>query len=272
VTAAVRVRTPSPVQDSKVYVAVISAGRAGNVPKMEAHLEGVPHQWVVPQGQEDDYRAMGAADVWGTFSKQDTHQRNAALDIAGPLRYCIQTDDDLKRLEFVMPGGKPMEITFASAIEALITACELNDAYYAGIAPTNNAYFTRNLYNLNGFIRSALTAYRPGSALRYDHQFPLKGDYDLTCQHLRKFGRVARVDGLLGTFAFGQGAGGCVDYRTPQLEDLVIERLMAKWPGKFKPNPKRPGEVRFRWTKDDVDDSVKPEKNSRVATGQMEMW
>jgi hypothetical protein len=228
VTAAVRVRTPSPVQDSKVYVAVISAGRAGNVPKMEAHLEGVPHQWVVPQGQEDDYRAMGAADVWGTFSK--------------------------------------------SAIEALITACELNDAYYAGIAPTNNAYFTRNLYNLNGFIRSALTAYRPGSALRYDHQFPLKGDYDLTCQHLRKFGRVARVDGLLGTFAFGQGAGGCVDYRTPQLEDLVIERLMAKWPGKFKPNPKRPGEVRFRWTKDDVDDSVKPEKNSRVATGQMEMW
>ena len=271
-TAAVEVRTPTAVQASKVYVAVISAGRAQNVQMMEEHLVGVPHQWVVPTGQQDDYRYAGAEDVAHCSSTQDTHQRNYALDIAGPLRYCIQIDDDLKKLEFVMPGGKPTVISVAMAIEQLIKACELNDAYYAGISPTTNAGWVSNLYNLRGFIRSALTCYRPGSGLRYDHQFPLKGDYDLTCQHLAKYGRVARVDGLLGHFAFNQGSGGCVDYRTPELEQTVIERLMAKWPQAISPNKQRPGEVLLRWKGTDVDEPQPKAQNTGAAAGQMELW
>lgn len=253
------------------YVAVISARRSHNVPLMEAHLTGVPHQWVVPIEDVEDYRYAGAPDVWGVKSTQDTHQRNAALDVAGPLRYCVQIDDDLKKIEFVMPGGKPVEITLGAAIETLIKACEMNGAYYSGVAPTNNAYFTRNLFNLTGFIRSALTAYRPGSGLRYDHQFPLKGDYDLTCQHLAKYGRVARVDGLLASFAFGQGSGGCVDYRTDDLEKEVVAKLMAKWPLAIKPNPKKDTEVRLRWP-GGVDEATQSEKNVPVDTAQMEMF
>ncbi len=229
------------------YVAVISSGRPQNVPLMEDHLQGVPHQWVVPAGQEQDYRVMGGAeDVTGVASTQDTHQRNHALRIAGQ-RYCVQIDDDLKRLQFVSPGQRPRPISMAEAIDLLIKACELNDAWYSGVAPTDNAYFTRSMFNLSGFIRSALTCYRPNSGLFYDDQFPLKGDYDLTCQHLAKYGRVARVDSLLGSFAYGQGDGGCVAYRTPELEQQVIEKLMAKWPDAIKPNPKRPGEVSLRW-------------------------
>lgn len=253
-----------------MLVAIISAGRPQNVPLMERHLQGVPHVWVVPEGQQDDYRYAGAQEVAQTFSTQDTHQRNYALDIAG-YRYCIQTDDDLKRLQFVMPGGKPSPISMSDAIEVLVEACKVNDAFYAGIAPTDNAYFTRQMFNLSGFIRSALTCYRPGSGLRYDHQFPLKGDYDLTLQHLSKYGRVARVDSLLGSFAYGQGSGGCVAYRTPELEQTVIERLMAKWPENITPNPKRPGEVRLRWRDRDDGDTVKPNETP-VAEGQMQLW
>lgn len=229
------------------YVAVISAGRPQNVPLMEGHLEGIPHQWVVPAGQEGDYEYAGAPSVTGVHSTQDTHQRNHALRIAGPLRYCIQIDDDLRALHFVIPSQAKRPCTMQEAIDLLIKACEVNDAYYAGVAPTDNAYFTRSMFNLSGFIRSALTAYRPGSGLFYDDQFPLKGDYDLTLQHLTKFGKVARVDSLLASFRYGQGSGGCVAYRTPALEQEVIEKLMAKWPDNINPNPKRPGEVRLRW-------------------------
>lgn len=263
------------------YVAVISAGRPQNVPLMEGHLTGVPHTWIVPDGQEEDYRYAGAERVVRTTSTQDTHQRNFALMATGEIkendRYCIQTDDDLKRIQFVTPGGKPTPITMKDAIDLLIRACELNDAFYAGVAPTDNAYFTRQMFNLSGFIRSALTAYRPGSGLRYDNQFPLKGDYDLTLQHLTKFGRVARVDSLLASFAYGQGSGGCVAYRTPELEQEVIQRLMAKWPDNIRPNPKRPGEVRLRWRGQTeaptVDSGPEPEQNAgQPASGELFSW
>lgn len=240
------------------FVAVISAGRPQNVPAMEAFLEKVPHSWVVPTGQEEDYEYAGAYDVMHTRSTQDTHQRNFALDVAGS-RYCVQLDDDLRKLRFTTPAssaGQEVEpLTVADAILLMRTMLESTDAYYAGIAPTDNAYFTRTAVSPIGFIRSAFTVYRPGSGLRYDHQFPLKGDYDLTCQHLKKYGRVARVDGILGSFRFGQGSGGCVDYRTPELEAEVCRRLMAKWPGVISLNSKRPGEVLLRW-KEQLADEV----------------
>lgn len=238
------------------FVAVISAGRPQNVPAMLGHLDGLPHTWIVPSGQEQDYRYAGAPDVWGTASTQDTHQRNAALDIAGP-RICVQLDDDLKKLRFVpVPGEKgTATLRIDDAITIMVEALESSDAFYAGVAPTDNAYFTRNEVNPTGFIRSAFTVYRPDSGLRYDHQFPLKGDYDLTCQHLAKYGRVARCDNILASFAYGQGSGGCVAYRTPEMERDVIEKLMAKWPGVITPNPKREGEVRLRWKEPDLSEA-----------------
>ena len=233
------------VAKTQPFVTIISAGRPQNVALMDAQVD-VPHVWVVPHDQIEDYRYAGAEDVIGTASTQDTHQRNYALDVAG-YRYCVQLDDDLKKMRYVVPGEDAVPITISQAIGMMIWALEENDAYYAGVAPTDNAYFTRVAVNTRGFIRSAFTVYRPGSGLRYDHQFPLKGDYDLTCQHLAKYGRVARVDGLLASFAYGQGSGGCVAYRTPQLEQDVIRKLMAKWPGVITPNPKRENEVRLRW-------------------------
>jgi hypothetical protein len=227
------------------FVAIISAGRPQNVPAMDA-LVDLPHVWIVPQGQAEDYRYAGADKVMETPSTQDTHQRNFALDVAGS-RWCVQMDDDLQKLRYCVPGEKGQPITVSLAIGMMVAAAEDLGAFYAGIAPTDNAYFTRTAFNTTGFIRSAFTVYRPGSQLRYDHQFPLKGDYDLTCQHLAKYGRVARVDGLLGSFKFGQGSGGCVAYRTPVLEEMVIGKLMAKWPGIITPNTKRPGEVLLRW-------------------------
>jgi len=227
------------------FVAIISAGRPQNVPAMDA-LVDVPHSWIVPKGQESDYLYAGAEKVWGTPSTQDTHQRNAALDVAGS-RWCVQLDDDLKKLRYCVPGEKGEPIAISTAIAMMMQMCVETDAYYAGIAPTDNAYFTRTAVNTTGFIRSAFTVYRPGSGLRYDHQFPVKGDYDLTCQHLQKYGRVCRVDGLLGSFAYEQGSGGCVAYRTSEMEQDVIQKLMAKWPGVITPNPKRENEVRLRW-------------------------
>ena len=227
------------------FVAIISAGRPQNVPLMDAQVD-VPHTWVVPHDQIEDYRYAGAENVIGTASKQDTHQRNYALDVAGQ-RFCVQLDDDLKKLRYVVPGGQPEPIKISTAIGMMMSMMLEVNAFYAGVAPTDNAYFTRVAVNTNGFIRSAFTVYRPNSGLRYDHQFPLKGDYDLTCQHLAKYGRVCRVDGLLASFAYGQGSGGCVSYRTPQMERDVIAKLMAKWPGIIQPSPRGDTEVRLRW-------------------------
>ena len=75
----------------------------------------------------------------------------------------------------------------------------------------------------------------------------LKEDYDYTCQHLARYGLVARCDLILAEFAHRSNAGGAVAYRTGERERDMIRHLMKKWPGKFRMNPKRANEVIMRW-------------------------
>lgn len=238
-----------------VLVTVISARRPQNVPAMEAHLEGLDHVWFVPEGQGGDYEyaldAIGApVAIVEIESTQDTHQRNAALDWAERLgKWCVQIDDDLKRLRRTTPGFQSdrYDLTVSEAIESLVDGIWRAEAHYGGLAATDNAGFAQRTITTTSFVRSAFMAVRPGSGLRFDDQFRLKGDYDYTLQHLQKYGRVARLDTLLPTFDFGQGSGGCVDYRTDEVEQEAIERLRRKWPQNISRRTDKPNEVRLVW-------------------------
>jgi hypothetical protein len=244
------------VEGQPVRVYVISSRRAQNVPNMEQHLAGVPHLWVVKPGEKADYLYTGAENVVEAGGEPYTWQRNFAIRSTPIGAYCVQIDDDLRKLSWVFPGQNPIRISVGHAIAQLVHACEGLDAYYAGVAPTTNAYFTHDTYHLTGFIRSAFIALRPGHGTQFDNQFPLKADYDMTLQHLRKFGKVARVDSLLADFAYNAGSGGCVDYRTPELMAEVNRRLIEKWPGRIIENAKRPGEILMKWKPEPTSEPV----------------
>lgn len=244
-----------------VHLAVVSSGRSPNVPAMQAHLTELAPTWYVPEGQGGDYRYCGAAEVvevaWpqqgdqlGVPTTPQAWQRNAALD-AGFARGAtvVMTDDDLARFEGCHGNATNARwpLPAVEAVQLLADHLASSGAYLAGIAPTTNALFARRAHTVDGFVRANLTAQRP-NPLRYDPALPLKGDYDLTLQHLATYGSVHRCDHLLGHYRQRQLTtwGGC-DYRTPELMAACCGYLLAKWPDVVVPHATRPGEVTLRW-------------------------
>ena len=223
------------------YVAVISAHRSDNVEHMTEMIGEAT--WHVPQEEMTDYLRAGASAVGNGAKNCMPCARNPAL------RYCfennvmaIQFDDDLKKCEIVDLGGNKQRVTGTEIIEQMVTRLDRSDYKLAGVAPTPNAYFTNKRSSTNLFVIGSAIAIKP-CGLLFDERFKLKSDYDYTMQHITNFGGVLRCDDLLLTFEHYSNDGGCEAYRNDEINGAMVDLLMEKWPGWFRLNPRRPGEV-----------------------------
>jgi len=234
-------------EDLGVYLTIISSGRALNVRKM-IELVGQA-TWYVGAGESDEYRINGARHVFEGGGLIES--RNMALDHAGQNDYiCVQLSDDLTRLRLWRgKEEKPEPIDFKKALATVLKAMQRTGfietrppVYLGGAAVTDNAFFSSGGIKNEGFILGDFMVIRP-SKIRFDSNLRLKEDYDFTLQHLQKFGKVARVESILPSFAHRKNKGGAVAYRTSALEKEAIAYLMKKWPGKLRMNPKRADEV-----------------------------
>lgn len=225
-----------------LHVGVVSAGRSPRVPDMTVHLAPLAPTWYVPVGQGAEYRRCGArqvVEVAGNLSDQ----RNAVLEAAfAEGRWAVEVNDDF--VKAIWRDRTPASL--AEGIGSIVAAMVKVDAHFGGAASTPNPYFARQDLSLAHFILAQLMVFRP-NPLRFDTRMRLKEDYDMTLQHLDYYGLVARVDRFLPTFRHNERKGGCGPYRTPEEEDRHVAMLLAKWPGKVVPNPRRPHEVLIRW-------------------------
>jgi hypothetical protein len=213
---------------------------------MNSFLESAPGpvRWYVDHGEGTDYRAAGAVDVIEAGGL--IQARNLALgDAFGENRACVQVSDDLRRLRrhSAIGGGAA---GLGEVIEAMSAACAETGATLAGLPPTDNEFYTpadpRHRHGV--FIVGDLIHVAP-SPQRFDRQLRLKEDYDFTLQHRDAAGAV-RVQTYLASFAHRDNRGGAVSYRTMEAEAEAIGYLMHKWPGEFRLNPRRPGEILMR--------------------------
>merc|ERR1711957_142337 len=78
----------------------------------------------------------------------------------------------------------------------------------------------------------------------------LKEDYDFTCSHLQAHGSVLRLNRMtLRVKHYANSGGACSNRDTKGAEEQRnIAILQKKWPGAFRLNPKRKGEVILRWS------------------------
>lgn len=229
------------------YVAVISAGRPQNVERMQAMLRPHLAHWFVGAGDRVAYLSAGADYVEAEGGLVEC--RNLALDAAFAVdRPCAQVSDDLKRLGHTDDGRTVKPITAAYALDVMLAALHASHgAHLAGVAPTDNrlSYSPTRPVSARHFCVGDLLLVLP-THLRFDPALRLKEDYDYTCQHVREHGAVARVNGILASFAHYTNAGGAVAIRNAEREQEVIAYLKAKWPGWFRDNPKRVNEVLLR--------------------------
>lgn len=218
------------------HIAIISSGRPGNVERMTGHLgrlSGI-ETWYVGDGEAPDYHYAGAVNVVeaGLLSQS----RNAALERAFSMNMvCVQLDDDLTAVDWCIDGVTKHRITLERAI-GLVVAGLGNGAYFAGAGATDNAFFMPKkdgqpvTLSEQVLIVSSFSAHAP-HPIRFDENLRLKEDFDMTIEHLKRYGKVARVNTVLAGWQHRTNLGGAVQYRTTAGEQLAIAYLEGKHPG-----------------------------------------
>jgi len=228
----------------KLCYAVISSGRAHNVPLMQKFLpENVA--WFVGKGERDYYELEGATRVIESGGLM--RARNDAIGSAQEQgAWSVQLSDDLYKLENA-DSAEPL--TVRGAAKTIVAAAVTHGSHYAGVAPTSNKFFynPKRPVSEHLFIVGDFIAISPETHLRFDEALRLKEDYDYTLQHLREYGRVCRCNFILASFRHRSNKGGAVRYRTTETEQETIAYLKNKWGDLIIDNAKRPNEILMKW-------------------------
>ena len=87
-------------------------------------------------------------------------------------------------------------------------------------------------FNTNQYIGGPFQAFLKND-IRYDERLSLKEDYDMTLQHLRKYGGVLRFNQYHYMCRQAEQSGGCANYRNMEEEKRQFELLQKKWGSKI---------------------------------------
>jgi len=189
----------------------------------------------VPEQEVEDYAARFPSVV-GVPVHGITKTRNWILDNTKE-RYVVFIDDDVVTHGYIQLNDTDVsrlgltEEEWLSVWFRLFEVCEDIGYPVWGVA-TDGA--PRSVYPYRPFLwRSYVTASCMGiinDKLRFDEAFQVKEDYELCLRCMRDFGGV-----VAARFAYWQNEhwaldGGCKDYRTQEMEEDAIQRLIAMYP------------------------------------------
>lgn len=79
------------------------------------------------------------------------------------------------------------------------------------------------------FIGAPFSAHLKESEIRFDEELPLKEDYDITLQHIQKYGGLLRINFAHYEVKQSEQEGGCASYRNLEFEKSQFYDLQTKW-------------------------------------------
>ena len=79
------------------------------------------------------------------------------------------------------------------------------------------------------YIGSPFSGHLKESEIRYDEDLPLKEDYDMTLQHMKKYGGALRFNFAHYDVKQAEQEGGCSAYRNLDYEKKQFFSLQKKW-------------------------------------------
>ena len=221
----------------------VSKGRSRNVERMIGFF-GEDLIFVVPDSEKQAYLDAGAKNIVCPDREGLCNARNCALSHAfWNERACCQTDDDLKAVK----DHRGNSVDPKKAVEELSRIMGDTNFSLGGFPPTDNPFYAKS-DSTRGFIVASIMLCFP-TDLRFDTCLRTKEDYDLSLQHIKKYGGVYRLAKYLWTYEHYTNEGGVVADRTLGIEHDSIKKLREKWGSIIQMNPKRPGEIRLSFKK-----------------------
>lgn len=219
-----------------MLVAIPSKGRAGKV-KSQWYITSA--SVFVPGLEVEAYEKTGAVNVVGVpmSVRGITATRNWILDNTGDERV-VFIDDDLKTAgwnELLSHYAKKRSLTEQEMVGEWVKLFEVAEGLDYRIWGLSTVSATRSIYPYRPFIfHTYVTASCMGiinRGLRFDESFPVKEDYELCLRCIKEDGGVVGARYLYWENEHWAGEGGCRDYRTQEMEEDAIKRLMRMYPG-----------------------------------------
>jgi hypothetical protein len=229
-----------------MIVAIPSKGRPLRVKSQKV----IPSAYVfVPEQEEKAYRQGGVQNLVSvpTEARGITNTRNWILDWALQKeggRRVVMIDDDVKAQgwkELLYSSAKDRPLNETQWIEEWGKLFDLTEDMgfrIWGVA-TQNA--PRSVYPWKPFLeRSYVTGSCMGilnptsNPIRFDPEFPVKEDYEICLRCIKEDGGVVAARHLYWVNSHWIDPGGCVEYRTQDLEEECIRKLRRKYPGMIR--------------------------------------
>ena len=95
--------------------------------------------------------------------------------------------------------------------------------------PDKGAYKEYMPFGFTKYIGGPFQAHLKDSPIRYDEQLSLKEDYDMTLQHIYKYGGCLRTNYAHYNVKQAEQVGGCATYRNLDEEKRQFKLLQEKW-------------------------------------------
>lgn len=235
-----------------VWVGVLSHSRAANAHPDSIHskIYGPVTWYVNPPDQYDDYVRMGAPRIQLATGMMDARNRILMDGFTRGLPV-LEMNDDVTRIVKAIekPESTPelrrytrVVCTLADLVQDVYQEMVRHDLYMGGPACTSNllGYNIDRPTSFTSFIEADIMLFRPNE-LFFDEMAALKEDYDLTCQHIARYGGVVRRNQwLIEAMRYTNAGGVNTGLRNPENSLNAIEYIRAKWGDEtFPPHPTR---------------------------------
>jgi len=191
---------------------------------------------VVRKSEAEEYRKNGNEIVVCPDSAQGNlcRVRNWILDNLYDNADCIVIlDDDCKSIgrwqdqdNYKFNSNELAEFCEASSI----LCNELGFKHWGLNCVTDKgAYREYTPFGFLQYIGGPFQAHLKESEIRYDENLPLKEDYDMTLQHIKKYDGCLRINYAHYDVKQAEQTGGCATYRNLQKEKEQFFDLQKKW-------------------------------------------
>tara|TARA_R100000655_G_scaffold102925_1_gene149022 strand:+ start:1255 stop:1971 length:717 start_codon:yes stop_codon:yes gene_type:complete len=217
----------------KFVVYIPSKGRAGKVTTHKLFKESII---VCPKSEVKEYKKHHE-NVLGVDDniKGITKTRNWILN-HNKEKYQIQVDDDALSFHG-FENGKAYKFIEPERIERIIeTQFDLCEgwglkAFGFALAADYKFYREFNPFSTQSVIGANILGIIK-NPLRFDERLVVKEDYDYSMQHIAEYGGVLRLNKYGIDVIHLTNEGGCVSYRTKEVEMDAYNVLLKKWGNK----------------------------------------
>lgn len=238
--------------DVPVWVGVLSHSRAQNAHPDSVHSQIYgPVTWYVnPPDQLEEYLMWGAPRIQLATGMMDARNRILMDGFSRGLPVLEMNDDVTRIVKAVEKPESTPELrrytrvvcTLADLVQDVMDTMREHDLYMGGPACTSNllGYNIDRPTSFMSFIEADIMLFRPNE-LFFDEMAALKEDYDLTCQHIARYGGVVRRNQwLIEAMRYTNAGGVNTGLRNPENSLNAIEYIRAKWGDEtFPPHPTR---------------------------------